>query len=130
VLVNRGFVPAPDAVTAETDSLHEPGVVTVEGLAVAAPAGSGAPLERGGRTTWGRLDLAALEARVPYTLAPIYIRQLPKSTLPRFPRRLEPVPIDDGPHLSYAIQWFSFSIMAVVFAGVVWKQKREWERKA
>jgi surfeit locus 1 family protein len=123
VLVNRGFVPAPDAMTVETDSLHEPGVVTVKGLAVAAPAGPGAPLERDGRTTWGRLDLEALGARVPYTLAPVYIRQLPDSKLPRFPRRLEPFPIDDGPHLSYAIQWFSFAIMAVVFGVVVWRQK-------
>ena len=123
VLVNRGFVPASDAVTVETDSLHEPGVVTVEGLAVAAPAGSGAPLERAGRTTWGRLDLEALEARLPYTLAPVYIRQLPDPALPRFPRRLEPFPIDDGPHLSYAIQWFSFAIMAVVFGIVVWRQR-------
>ena len=115
--------------TVETDSLNEPGVVTVKGLAVAAPAGPGAPLERDGRTTWGRLDLEALGARVPYTLAPVYIRQLPDSKLPRFPRRLEPFPIDDGPHLSYAIQWFSFAIMAVVFGGVVWRQKREREKQ-
>lgn len=130
VLVNRGFVPAPDAVTVETDSLHEPGVVTVKGLAVAVPTGLGAPLERAGGTTWGRLDLDALATRVPYTVAPVYIRQLPDPTLPRFPRRLEPFPIDDGPHLSYVIQWFSFAIMAVVFGIVVWRQKREREKQA
>jgi cytochrome oxidase assembly protein ShyY1 len=27
--------------------------------------------------------------------------------------------LDDGPHLSYAIQWFSFSIIALVFAGIM-----------
>jgi surfeit locus 1 family protein len=123
VLVNRGFVPSPDGFTVETDSLREPGEVRVEGIALSVPSGGGAPLERNGRTTWGRLDLEALRAQLPYTIAPIYLRQLPDSILPRFPRRLEPPPLDDGPHLSYAIQWFAFSIMAVVFGGVVIKQR-------
>lgn len=125
VLVDRGFVPAPDAVTAEIDSLREPGEIRVRGIALAVPSGGGAPLVRRGRTTWSRLDLDALRSRLPYSVAPVYLRQLPDSTLPRFPRRLEPPPLDDGPHLSYAIQWFAFSVMAVVFGGVVLTQKPE-----
>jgi surfeit locus 1 family protein len=50
---------------------------------------------------------------------PIYIRQTPDSSLPRFPRRLEPLPIDEGPHLSYAIQWFLFAALAAGFAVIV-----------
>ena len=123
VLVNRGFLPSPDAATVETDSLQEPGEVQVQGIALLLASGGGAPLERAGRTTWARLDLAALRARLPYSLAPIYLRQLPDTTLPRFPRRLDPLPLDDGPHLSYAIQWFAFALMAIVFGGVVLKQK-------
>lgn len=122
ILVHRGFVPAPDAMSVETDSLREPGMVRVEGLALTVPTEGGAPLKRGGRVTWGRLDLEALGAEVPYSLAPVYIRQLPDAALPRFPRRLEAPPIDDGPHLSYAIQWFAFAIMAVGFGVVVWRQ--------
>lgn len=127
VLVNRGFVPAPDAATVDTDSLHEPGEVRVGGIGLAVPSGQPVPLHRGERTTWGRLDLEALGARMPYSLAPIYIRQLPDTALPRFPRRLDPPVIDDGPHLSYVVQWFAFSIMAVVFGIVIWKQKRKRE---
>ena len=122
VLVNRGFVPAPDAASVLTDSLGEPGLVTVRGLAMALPSGKGAPLERPSDTTWARLDLQALGDRMPYTLAPIYIRQQPDPALPRFPRRLDPLPIDDGPHLSYAIQWFSFAVMVVVFGIVILRQ--------
>lgn len=122
VLVNRGFLPTPDAVTAQTDSVREFGSVRVNGTALAVPSGSGAPLERGGHTTWVRLDREALAARLPYPIAPVYIRQSPDPALPRFPRRLEPLPIDDGPHLAYAIQWFSFALMAVIFGGVIWKQ--------
>jgi surfeit locus 1 family protein len=122
VLVNRGFVPTPDAVTIQTDSAREFGKVDVKGTALAVPSGDGRPLERAGRTTWARLDLETLQARMPYEVAPVYIRQAPDSALPRFPRRLEPPPIDDGPHLSYAIQWFAFAAMAMVFGVVLLKR--------
>jgi len=122
VLVNRGFLPTPDAVTAQTDSVREFGPVRVNGTALSLPSGGGAPLERGGHTTWARLDREALGARMPYQIAPIYIRQAPDTALPPFPRRLEPLPIDDGPHLSYAIQWFAFAAMAIVFGIVVLRQ--------
>jgi surfeit locus 1 family protein len=125
VLVNRGFVPSPDAITVEVDSLREPGEVQVEGIALVIPPGGGAPLERGGVTTWARLDREQLRARLPYAIAPVYIRQLPDTALPRFPRRLDPPPLDDGPHLSYAIQWFAFAALALVFGAVVVRQKRE-----
>lgn len=123
VLVNRGFLPAPDAVTAQTDSVREFGRVRVNGTALLLPSGGGALLERGGHTTWARLDREALAARMPYPIAPVYIRQTPDTALPRFPRRLEPLPIDDGPHLSYAIQWFAFALMTIVFGGVILKSK-------
>ena len=129
VLVNRGFVPAADAASVQLDSLREPGMVTVEGVGQALPSGKGAPLERAAGTTWARLDLEALEQRVPYTLAPIYIRQEPKAGLPRLPRRLEPAPIDDGPHLNYAIQWFAFALMALVFGVVVWRQANQQRKR-
>jgi surfeit locus 1 family protein len=123
VLVNRGFLPTPDAVTAQTDSVREFGRVRVNGTALSVPSGGGAPLERGGHTTWARLDREALGARLPYRIAPIYVRQSPDTALPPFPRRLEPLPIDDGPHLSYAIQWFAFAVMAIVFGIVVLRQR-------
>jgi surfeit locus 1 family protein len=128
VLVNRGFVPTPDAFTIAPDSLRESGTVRVEGIALPIGSGRGAPLVRGPETTWSALDLEALAARLPYPISPIYIRQLSDSTLPRFPRRLEPPSLDDGPHLSYAIQWFSFSLMAVIFGIVIARQRREPRR--
>jgi surfeit locus 1 family protein len=123
VLVNRGFVPSPDAVTAYPDSLREPGEHWIEGIALGLTPGGGAPLQRGGWTSWARLDPTALRGSFPYPISPFYIRQLPDSTLPRFPRRLDPPVLDDGPHLSYAIQWFAFAIMAIAFAGIIVKQR-------
>jgi surfeit locus 1 family protein len=116
VLVNRGFVPAPDAVTADLDSLDEPGEVTVRGLAVPVPltSDSGKPNSRLGRVSWERLDLVALRRKLPYPILAVSILQTPDSALPGRPIRLEPLPLDDGPHLSYAIQWFSFATIGLV----------------
>ena len=125
VLVNRGFVPTPDAVTVSADSFREPGTVRVEGIALPISSGGGGPATHNNRTTWANLDLALLRQRFPYPISPVYLRQSPDSMLPRFPRRLDPPPLDDGPHLSYAIQWFAFSAMAVVFGIVISRQSGE-----
>ena len=119
VLVDRGFVPSPDAVTVVSDSFKEPGRKEVEGLLAPVPSGQGMPLQREGRTTWARLDLAALQSQVPYRLYRFSILQTPESTWQRFPRRQDAPPLDDGPHLNYAIQWFAFAVIAVVFAGLM-----------
>ncbi len=125
VLVDRGFVPTPDAVTVDTDTLRERGKVRVMGLAIPIPSGGGKPLEHGGRTTWGRLDLAELRVRLPYPILPLYLRQLPDSSLPSFPRRVPPPPLDEGPHLSYAVQWFLFALMAVLFGVLVVNRRKK-----
>jgi surfeit locus 1 family protein len=119
ILVNRGFVPAPDAFSAVTDGTQEPGPRTVRGLALPLGSAPGEPMVHGGRTTWRRLEAAALRQRLPYTILPIYILQTPDSSLSRFPRRLAAPAVDEGPHLSYAIQWFLFAGLAAAFAILV-----------
>jgi surfeit locus 1 family protein len=122
VLVNRGFVPAPDATTVMPDSLREPGTRWVEGLALPIGTGPSEPLRHRGRTTWARLDREALRRALPYPIYPFYLQQLPNSALPAFPRRIDPPALDDGPHLFYAIQWFGFAAIAIGF-GVVAARK-------
>jgi surfeit locus 1 family protein len=119
VLVIRGFVPAPDAVRASLDSLDEPGERRVTGLAQPIGSGGGKPLAVAGQSTWARLDLPALTRALPYPILPLAILQTPDSSLPRYPIRLAPPDVDDGPHLNYAVQWFLFSAMAVAFALIV-----------
>lgn len=119
VLVDRGFLPAPDAVTVELSGSEEPGEVDVRGIALPVPIGPGQPITHGGRVTWRRLDLPELRARLPYPVLPVLVKQSPDTSLPRFPRRLAPAPIDDGPHLAYAVQWFLFAGLAAAFAVLV-----------
>ena len=60
VLVDRGFLPAPDAVSVDLRGTEEPGVRAVRGIALPIGTAPGEPVEHAGRTTWRRLDLAAL----------------------------------------------------------------------
>jgi surfeit locus 1 family protein len=121
VLVHRGFVTSGDARGVDLAGLHEDGVVTVTGIAFLEPrdARGGEPREEGGVLTWRRLDLTALRQRLPYPLQAYTILQLPDSALPKLPRRDDPPELDDGPHLSYAIQWFSFALTAIVVGSIV-----------
>ena len=66
--------------------------------------------------TLARVDIPRLQQQTPYRVAPAYVEL--SASAPTAPGAL-PVPIplpelDDGPHLSYAVQWFIFSACAVV----------------
>ncbi len=121
VLIHRGFVTSADARTVDLASLHEDGIVSVTGIAFEGPTTgvAGEPREEGGQLTWRRLDLEALRKRLPYPLQSYTILQLPDTSLPKLPRRDDPPLLDDGPHLSYAIQWFSFAITAIVVGAII-----------
>ncbi len=120
ILVQRGYVTSPDARRVELAPLQEPGVVWVKGLAFALDTTApGEPMEEGGQLTWRRIDLRAIRARLPYPIADYVILHAEDSAGPRSLRRDSPAPLDDGPHLSYAIQWFSFAITALVVGGIV-----------
>jgi surfeit locus 1 family protein len=113
VLVDRGWVPAPDLAGADLTAYRErDSVVTIEGLAVAAPR---AP---------GDVDPHALADSVPYPLLPFVVQLLPDAaSQARPPLRVPPPALDDGPHLSYAIQWFSFAV--IVLVGTAFLVRRE-----
>ena len=114
VLVDRGWVPSADGYHVVERLYRESDSATIVGLALNAPRGR------------GDVDPRALKDSLPYRLMPIVIQQLPAepgALDPDFPRRW-PVPeLDDGPHLSYAIQWFSFAIIIVV--GVIALRRRD-----
>jgi len=121
LLVLRGFVPSADAVHADLTGLDEPGTVTVRGIAFTIPssADSGGRLDDQGTVTWRRLDLAALRTRLPYPIQGAYLIEARDSVHPPLPIRLEPPPLDDGPHLSYAIQWFAFAVTGLTVGSLL-----------
>jgi cytochrome oxidase assembly protein ShyY1 len=63
-----------------------------------------------------RVDVARLQKQVSYALYPVYVQltsSQPGQTGPEPEVLPEPV-LDEGPHLSYAVQWFIFSTIAIV----------------
>lgn len=134
VLVNRGFVPAPDGITPVGIAFAEPGSVRVRGIAFPVPdQHDGAPLVTPQGETWRRLDLSAMRARLPYPIADYYVIAQIDSANPvahtirgrGYPIRIDPPPLDEGPHLSYAIQWFLIGGSIVGF-GIVFVLRRGW----
>jgi surfeit locus 1 family protein len=131
LLVNRGWIPTADAATIDPRPFTAAGVQEIEGLVQIFPAaeGAGVPVERevnGFRVySLGRLDLRALQARTGETLLPFYVQQLPDPALREPPVRLAPPVPDEGSHLSYALQWFSFAaIFLIGFVVVATRRSR------
>ncbi|HET8634207.1 MAG TPA: SURF1 family protein [Gemmatimonadales bacterium] len=124
VMVARGFVPSPDGMTLPATGAPEGADGQVLGTTQVIPSRTdhGRPIEHDGATTWARLDRAAISARVPVPVMDVYVVE--EETRPRseFPRRVELPALDNGPHLSYAIQWFAFATIAVGGA-VIWLKK-------
>ncbi|HUG26771.1 MAG TPA: SURF1 family protein [Gemmatimonadales bacterium] len=120
ILVNRGFVPSADAATPDEPVPVEAGEVVLEGIVVPVPAtgDGGQPAERDGRVSWRRLDLPTLRERLGYPLLAVYL--LPETPNPAgpWPRRVEWPGLDQGPHLSYALQWFGIAAAVLAF-GVI-----------
>jgi surfeit locus 1 family protein len=145
ILVNRGWLPSPDAATVD---LHPyggdlapwtPGAPAPTGdvgsLLPATPQGILLPVPWGRvpesgsfRRTWYHLDARALARQFPYRIEPLVLQLTPDSAAtgpaaartartgapPGLPRRVPPPALDEGPHFSYAIQWFSFAVIGIV----------------
>ncbi|MEZ4413383.1 MAG: SURF1 family protein [Gemmatimonadales bacterium] len=126
ILVLRGYVPSADAIGYDAQLHREADSTTVSGITMAVPIDpTGArPAERNGTTTWRRLDLATLRERLPYPIAPVYIIADSPATVSPAPLRSSAPPLDDGPHLNYAIQWFGFATIAFGGAAAIWWKRR------
>jgi surfeit locus 1 family protein len=120
-LVLRGFLPAPDAMRVDLNLLPDPGRVLVQGVAFRIPAttDSGGRLEDRGLITWRRLDRGEVSRFLPYPVRDIYVIQEGAEPTGGRMFRLEPPPLDDGPHLSYAFQWTAFGVTALVVGAIL-----------
>jgi surfeit locus 1 family protein len=114
ILVNRGWLPSPDAATVDLAPLSGTASGRFQGIVMPLPpAGELSDGKPGFRRLLFRLNDSILP-RFPYPLAPAYIQALPEPGSGIRPTRLPPPELDDGPHLSYAIQWFSFALIGIV----------------
>lgn len=126
VLVNRGWVPSADAATVDLAAIREEAPVRLIGIVLPFPGSTGASApvpttESTGadsgsafRHVWFSVQGDALRRQFPYPLLAVLVQALPGQETARYPLRLPPPRLDEGPHLGYAIQWFSFAIIAIV----------------
>ncbi len=116
VLVDRGWAPSPDAYHVDQPAYREPDSADVIGIGMAAPRAR------------GDVDPAQLRDSLPYPLLAFVLQLLPSSSNLHGPAppglmRWPPPDQSDGPHLSYAIQWFSFAVIIVVGSVALLKKK-------
>lgn len=135
VLVDRGWIPrgASDPEPASLAAYDFSGEVTIEGIAYQTQTrpSSLSPLDpplKEGQTrlvAWFRVDIDRIQEQVPYPLLPIFIRQIPPPNLPAdaLPQPDSGIRLDEGPHLGYAIQWFSFAAILIVTYGLFLRQE-------
>ncbi len=111
VLVDRGWAPAADADPAGWGRFDESGELTITGVIQRSQASERATLPTGESREWYRIDVAALDERLPYDLLPIFIYQTDDDESSPPLREQPEADLSEGPHLSYALQWFSFALM-------------------
>jgi surfeit locus 1 family protein len=144
VLLNRGWVYSPDGASVElarwrteraapgADSLADE--FPIEPLLAYARTYSAPQTRPVGVRDRPRavsaLDHAQLARRLPYPLAPFYLTVIPEQVpKPNAPARIAQPPLDEGPHLGYAIQWFSFAAIALGGVGILtWRERTRDER--
>ena len=116
VLVDRGWVSSADGYYVNQSRYRERDTATVSGLALPAPRGR------------GDVDPRALADSLPYRLLPFVVQELPvggpADSLPGAPLRLGAPELSNGPHLSYAIQWFSFALITLVGTAALLRRAR------
>lgn len=134
ILVDRGWVSNEYADPETWGKFAEPGEVTVQGVIRRGQQESkliGVPdptLMPGQERldTWNFINLERIGAQMDASLPEVYIEELPPVGEQELPYKLvEEIEIDNGPHLSYAIQWFSFSAILLVGYPVFVKRQED-----
>lgn len=122
ILVDRGWIPGTDFEAGKEDGnwnqYAEKGIVEVSGILRASQdkpdfgrIKDPVPTPGGERVTaWNLANLTQIQKQVPYPILPVYIMQSPDPAWTDLPYRGElDLEITEGPHLGYAIQWFTFA---------------------
>ncbi len=124
VLVDRGWIPAEGNDTLAAWRKYDlPGQVTVNGVVrlsqtasvfFAATDPTLTPGQKG-LDQWIYVNVGRISQQLPYQTLPVYVQQSPAASQadPPIPSQVA-LDLSDGPHLSYAVQWFSFAAILLV----------------
>lgn len=124
ILVDRGWVYSPDGASVDRTRWRERDSATITGyIELYASDPSVTRFARDPRLV-RRVSRAELGSRIRYPLAPYYLVATGDSADGAHPARRELPALDEGPHRSYALQWFAFAAIALTGAGLVIARER------
>jgi surfeit locus 1 family protein len=123
VLVDRGWVYSPDAATVDEAKWRDT-ATTLTGFVELFPDVKGATFESRPNVV-SRLSYDVVAKAMPDPIAHRYVAMIGDSVMaPDRIARLTLPPLDEGPHFSYAVQWFAFALVALIGAAYVVNQAR------
>jgi surfeit locus 1 family protein len=120
VLVNRGWVYAPDAATADLQRWRERRT-TIHGYTLRVPDDGTHPTT--GKRAVRNFGFFGVHELIPYATSVVYVVEQDSGAIDSIPARLALPALNNGPHLNYAIQWFAFAIIAIAGAVIVARRK-------
>ena len=116
VLVNRGWIYAPDGMTVDLTKWPELDSLSGEGFVenFHHRIGEAKLARRANAYRW--LDRPTISQAFPYPVARFFVVLISdgKPQQPSVPPRLDVPPLDEGSHMNYAIQWFSFATISII----------------
>lgn len=139
ILVDRGFIPLEDAKPQARAKYAQTGPVTVHGIIrlghVPQFFGVPDPTLAPGQTrldAWNYINIDRIQGQLPYKSLPVYIQAAPDPATQTGPIAAVDQPdLTEGPHLGYAIQWFSFAaVLGLGYPYFVRKQLLDGARTA
>jgi len=123
ILLNRGWVYSGDGATVDLAKWRDRDSTFI-GYVEELPSVAGASYTDR-PSVIARLSHDVVAKALPYPVAPVYVIVLSDSAIAADRiARLSAPPLDEGPHLSYAFQWFAFATVALVGVGIVLRQSR------
>jgi surfeit locus 1 family protein len=129
ILVLRGFVYAADGIEFDKIAAREGDTLDIDGLVTFFPPKRPGNVRLTSTPTAIRyLDRDTIESMIGRPIEPYLLLAL-GDTVPRSmtsPARVPPPSLSEGPHFSYAMQWFGFAIVfAIGFVAFVVNGRRE-----
>jgi surfeit locus 1 family protein len=119
VLVDRGWVYAPDGSSVSRARWREGDTARVAGyVELYTPDNGGTTLAKDPSIV-RHASRREISARLPYPIAPFLVVMVGDTGTASQPARRELPVLDDGPHRSYAVQWFCFAAIALGGAAAV-----------
>lgn len=128
VLVDRGWVYSPDGASVDLARWREGDTARVQGWVETYLPDDGVTMSAFGPRVVRRTSRSEIAAKVPYPVAPFYVIMTSDTAGLDHPARRGVPVLDEGPHRSYAIQWFAFALIAIGGAAAVVFREREERR--